>query len=318
MPLDPAIDAILADISKQDGPQLHELPLAQARAVMVDTLPELPEVKVGRVENSVIPDAKSQVPVRIYYPIDNAHAAQGTQPALPIHVFFHGGGWVLGNLETHDAICRELCAGADCIVIAADYRLAPEHPFPQGLEDCYTALCWTYDNAEKLGGRKDAISIGGDSAGANLAAAVTIMARDRGGPKIQFQLLAYPVTDGNMDTQSYQENAEGYLLTKDLMEWFWTQYCSDAEQRNDPLASILQTPDLSGLPKALVLTAQYDPLRDEGEAYAHRLMDAGVAVDLHQMDGLIHGFLSQAGYIKAARSGLTLAVKGLSQAHNQK
>jgi acetyl esterase len=246
------------------------------------------------------------IPVRIYRP--------SAVPA-PVHVHFHGGGWVIGDLDTHDRDCREICVGADCIVVAVDYRLAPEYIFPAAPEDCYASLCWAAANLDNLGALPGPVSVGGDSAGGNLAAAVALMARDRNGPAIAMQLLIYPVTDAKMESQSYRDNADGYLLSRTMMSWFWDHYCPDLALRADPLASPITAEDLSGLPPALVMTAEFDPLRDEGEAYAERLMAAGVDVEVRRFDGLVHGFFSQAGIIEAAREGVDLAVKALRKAH---
>jgi len=233
-----------------------------------------------------------------------------------VHVHFHGGGWVIGDLDTHDRDCREICVGADCIVVAVDYRLAPEHIFPAAPEDCYASLCWATANLDSLGASPGPVSVGGDSAGGNLAAAVALMARDRNGPAIAMQLLIYPVTDATMESVSYRDNADGYLLSRTMMSWFWDHYCPDLALRADPLASPITAEDLSGLPPALVMTAEFDPLRDEGEAYAERLIAAGVEVEVRRFDGLVHGFFSQAGMIEAAREGVDLAVKALRKAHN--
>jgi acetyl esterase len=198
-----------------------------------------------------------------------------------------------------------------------DYRLAPEHIFPAAPEDCYAALCWATANKGLLGGLPGPVSVGGDSAGGNLAAAVALMARDRNGPAIAMQLLIYPVIDATMESESYRDNADGYLLSRTMMAWFWDLYCPDVDLRADPLASPITAEDLSTLPPALVMTAEFDPLRDEGEAYAQRLKAAGVEVEVRRFDGLVHGFFSQAGIIEAAREGVDLAVKALRKAHNR-
>ena len=312
MPVEAHTAALLAQIADLDGPKIHESTVADARQMMVASLPDVPQVPVARVEDRTIEGPRGAIALRLYWP---EHSDDSSSGPLALHVFFHGGGWVVGNLDTHDEICRELCSGAGLLVVSVDYRLAPEHPFPAGLEDCYAAVCWASSHATELGARSDAVSIGGDSAGANLAAAVAIMARDRKGPELAFQLLAYPVTDQAMDTASYRDYADGYLLSRDLMDWFWSHYCPQPSDRTDPLASVLKAPNLNGLPSALIMTAQYDPLRDEGEAYGERLKGAGVGVQLHRLDGLIHGFLSQVGYIKAARSALRVAVDTLREAH---
>ena len=306
MPLESATAAILAHIAEEGAPELYEMAIAESRSMYREMQPDLPEIVVHSVEDLMIDGPDSSIPVRIYRP--------SAAPA-PVHVHFHGGGWVIGDLETHDRDCREICVGADCIVVAVDYRLAPEHIFPAAPEDCYAALCWAAANLDSLCALPGAVSVGGDSAGGNLAAAVALMARDRNGPAIAMQLLIYPVTDATMESGSYRDNADGYLLSRTMMSWFWDHYCPDLALRADPLASPITAEDLTGLPPALIMTAEFDPLRDEGEAYAERLIAAGVEVEVRRFDGLVHGFFSQAGVIEAAREGVDLAVKALRKAH---
>jgi acetyl esterase len=306
MPLETVTAAILAQMAQSGAPELHQMTAAESRAMYRDLKPDIPLVDVYRVEDRSVPGPASEIPVRIYWP---------TAAPAAIHVHFHGGGWVIGDLETHDADCREICRGAACIVVAVDYRLAPEHIFPAALEDCYAVTCWASENSAELGALSSPVSVGGDSAGGNLAASVCLLARDRAGPNIAMQLLIYPVTDATMESASYRDNADGYLLSRKMMAWFWDHYCPDPAQRSDPLASPIRAADLSGLPPALVMTAEFDPLRDEGEAYAERLKAAGVAVQVRRFDGLIHGFFSQAGIIEAAREGVDLSVHALREAH---
>jgi acetyl esterase len=219
-------------------------------------------------------------------------------------VYYHGGGWVLGDLETHDATCRRLANASDCIVVAVDYRLAPEHKFPAAVEDCYAAALWAAENAASLGVDAARVAVAGDSAGGNLAAVVSLLAKQRGGPPLAHQALIYPVTDFDFQRPSYQENAEGYLLTRQAMEWFWRQYLNDDAEGADPLASPLRAPDLRGLPPATVITAEYDPLRDEGEVYAERLAQAGVPTTCVRYLGQIHGFISLEHLLPAGRQAL--------------
>lgn len=307
MPLDPTTEAILAELAEAGGFAMSEMAPEEAREMYRAMQPPAPEIEVGAVADRRIPGPEGEIPVRIYRP-------EGDGP-FPLHVHFHGGGWVIGDLDTHDADCREICAGAGCVVVAVDYRMAPEHPFPAAPEDCYAATCWAAEHAQELGARTGTVSVGGDSAGGNLAAVVSLMARDRSGPEIAFQLLIYPVTDCAMNTGSYHANGEGYMLTRDSMNWFWGHYCPDPAQRTDPLASPARAADLSGLPPALVMTAEFDPLRDEGEAFAEKLQAAGVGVELRRFEGLIHGFFSQARMVPAARAGIDAAVAALRAAH---
>src|SRR5262249_5257951 len=213
---------------------------------------------------------------------------------LPLLMYFHGGGWVIGDLDTCEGICRSLANGAGCIVVAVDYRLAPEHRYPAAAEDCYAATAWAAEHARELGGDSRRIAVGGDSAGGTLTTVVALMARDRGGPPLGHQLMVYPVTEHSYETASYRDFADGYLLNLELMTYFWNQYLGGASDGLDRYASPLRAPDLRGLPPALVITAEFDPLRDEGEAYAARLREAGVPVTLSRYDGVFHAFFSMA------------------------
>jgi len=307
MPLDAATAALLAAAAESGAPPLSDLSPVQAREMYRMMQAPADDITVGNIEDRLIPGPAGEIPIRIYHP-------EGSGP-FPIHLHYHGGGWVIGDLETHDADCREICRAAGVTVIAVDYRLAPEHPYPAAVNDCLAAALWASANAEVIGGRSGPISVGGDSAGGNLAAVVSRIARDAGAPQINFQLLLYPVTDAAMDTASYVENRDGYMLTEQSMSWFWESYCNDPERRLEPDASPLRAADLSGLPTALVMTAEFDPLRDEGEAYAKRLQEAGVTVTCERYDGLIHGFFSQARMIPAARPALDAAAKALRAAH---
>jgi acetyl esterase len=307
MPLDPQAQGFLEQLAAAEAPPLHELSVEDARQVIVELFgtKENPE-PVGKVENRMIPGADSEMPVRVYTP-------EGVGP-FPILVYFHGGGWVIGNLEAYDPTCRALTNAARCVVVSVEYRLAPEHKFPAAPEDCYAALQWVGANAAAINGDPEHIAIGGDSAGGNLTAVVAQMSRDRGGVRPVYQLLVYPVTDHRYDTPSYQENADGYLLTKDAMVWFWNHYLRSAADGNDPQASPLRAPNPRGLPPALVITAEFDPLRDEGEAYARRLQEAGVPVTLKRYDGMIHGFFSLGKVFAQGKQAIQESANGLRAA----
>jgi acetyl esterase len=229
-------------------------------------------------------------------------------------VYFHGGGWVIGSIETHDALCRELTMEAGVVVVSVEYRLAPEHKFPAAADDAYAAVRWVAQHAAELGIDPARIGVGGDSAGGNLAAVVALQARDLGGPPLALQLLIYPITCDDLGTPSYVENAEGYMLTRADMAWFWSQYLSDPAQGDDPRVSPLRAGDLSGLPPAFILTAEYDPLRDEAEAYAARLEQAGVPVRMRRYDGMIHGFLRRLTLLDQGRVALDEVAKGIRDA----
>ena len=309
MPLEPVTAAILAQIAESGAPEYHQLPVTESRRLYTEAQSVPPTVEVYSVEDFMVPGPAGDIPVRLYRPSD--------KPA-PLHVHFHGGGWVIGNLVTHEADCREMCVASGCMGRAVDYRLAPEDPCPAAPEDCYAASVWAATHSTELGACPGLISIGGDSAGGNLAAVVALMARDRKGPEFALQLLLYPITEPSMNSTSYQENAEGYLLTKTMMIWFWDHYCPDIEQRSNPLVSPLLATDLSGLPPALVITAEFDPLRDEGEAYAKRLSEAGVDVQVRRFDGFIHAFFSLAGVIEATREAVDFVGIALREAHGLK
>jgi len=286
MPVDPQAQTLLDMMAATGLPLWNTLSVEDARKMM-DMMAELsglvPE-PVAKVEDRLIPGPAGQIPVRIYTP-------QGRGP-FPVLVFFHGGGWVLCSIETEDELCRALTNAAGCIVVSVDYRLAPEHKFPAAMDDCYAATKWVAENANVIGGDPTRVAVGGDSAGGNLAAVVTLMARDRGTPPLVYQLLVYPVTNSAFNTPSYRENAEGYFLTRDAMVWHWDLYLQSEADGQNPYASPLRAEDLSGIPPALVITAEFDPLRDEGEAYAARLREAGVSVVCTRYNGMIHGFLS--------------------------
>jgi acetyl esterase len=241
-------------------------------------------------------------------------AGSGPFPAL---VFFHGGGWVMGSVPGSDATCRSLANAAGCVIVSVEYRLAPEHKFPAAAEDCYAATRWAAENAGAIDVDPARIAVGGVSAGGNLAAVVPLMARDRGGPTLVHQLLVVPVIDRDFSTASYRQNAEGYGLGRDAMIWYWNHYLRGDEDARNPYAAPLQATDLSGLPPATVLTAEYDPLRDEGAAYAHRLRGAGVPVQHTCYDGMIHAFFSMASVITKGRQAVDDAAAALRIAFAQ-
>ena len=281
MPVDPAVQALLDQLEEAGGPDISEQTPEQARemiqgfALMQAGAPEPPVVF-----DRTIPGPGGDIPVRVY-------AADGDN--LPVLVYFHGGGWVIGDIESHDGTCKQLLAElGDAVVVSVDYRLAPEHKYPAAADDCYAVAAWVAENAEQIGGDGSRIAVCGDSAGGNLSAVVSLMARDRGGPQIAAQVLHVPVTDHNYEWQSYTDNAEGYLLTRASMVWFWDHYLPNAAAGREAYASPYRADDVSSLPPALVQTAEYDPLRDEGEAYGERLREAGVEVDIHRYDGNIH------------------------------
>ena len=297
--LQPEALAVLEMMDAQGGPPLESLSPAQARIGSVKRFKLFggePE-PLDRVENLSVPAPGRNVPLRVY-----ARERGGSRPAL---IYFHGGGFVLGNLETHDPICRSLAKESGAVVIAVDYRLAPEHKFPAAVEDAHEATKWVAAHAEELGIDAGRIAISGDSAGGSLATVTAMRCRDAGGPALALQVLIYPVTDlSSFDTASYREMAEGYFLGRAEMAWFARQYLASPETALEPEASPLLAPDLSRLPPTLVITAEFDPLREEGEEYASRLQQAGVPVTLTRYPGTIHGFVVMRGALRAGRKAI--------------
>jgi acetyl esterase len=293
MTLDPQVKAVLDMLAAAGGPPLEQMEVPAAREMYLAMRPPTTPPAVARVEDRRIPGGDgASIAVRVYTP-------EGGDGPFPGIVYFHGGGWVIGDLETHDDWCRTLARGAGAVVVAVAYRLAPEIRFPAAAEDCFAAARWVAANAKDLGVDPARLAVAGDSAGGNLAAVVAQLARDRGGPRLAFQLLLCPVTDYGFETGSYRDNADGYLLTKNGMVWFWHHYLADpAVEGRDPRASPLRAKSLAGLPPAHVVTAEYDVLRDEGEAYAAKLRDAGVAVTVERYDGQIHNFFTM-GHVVA-------------------
>lgn len=296
MPIDPQVQTILDGLASADAPPLTEQSVEQVRASMTLMGQLGTDDPVGEVEDSTVPGPAGPIPVRIYRP---APAPTGTGLAGGL-VYYHGGGFVIGDLDTHDSICRSLCSRAGIVVVSVDYRLAPEDPFPAAPDDAVAAFDAIHERAGDLGIDPGRLATGGDSAGANLAA---VVANQRRGT-VAFQLLIYPVTDLTRSSVSYRENSSGYLLTAELMEWFETRYTQGTVDVRDPRASPLFTDDLAGVAPALVVTAEFDPLRDEGEAYGARLLDAGVDVSIQRYDGLIHGFIQMGAVIESADAAI--------------
>jgi acetyl esterase len=305
MPLDPQARFVIDQIAALGFPPAHTVSPQQAR-INMKMRPRAAGPEVAKVEDRRIPGLGLEIPVRIYTPM-------GPGP-FPVLMWFHGGGWVVGDLDTADATARHLTVGAECVTVSVDYRLAPETKFPGAADDCYAATVWAAQNAARINGDPRRIAVGGDSAGGNLAAAVSLMARDRGTPPLVFQLLVYPVTDRNLDTDSYRRNAEGYMLTRDGMQWYWDHYLRTAADASDPYAAPLVAQNLGGLPPALVITAEYDPLCDEGEAYAQRLQEAGVSTICSRYDGMIHGFFGMPAVLDKGKQAVTDASAALRKA----
>lgn len=307
MTLHPQAQEFLDQMAALGRPPLHEMSVTDARAMsaqMAAMLPRGPEVV--SVSDRTIAGPGGAIPVRTYTP-------EGTAPFAAL-VWFHGGGFVIGGLDQADAVCRQLATGAGVLVASVDYRLAPEHRFPAAVDDATAATAWLSTHADQLGVDPSRLAVGGDSAGGNLAAVVSLRARDQGGPPIAFQLLVYPVTDASMSQPSYRENGEGYFLTTDAMQWFLDHYLSEPSDRNDPYAAPLASTDVSGLPAALVITAGHDPLRDEGEAYGERLRQAGVPSTVTRYEQMMHGFFTLGASFDDAATAMSEACSTLRAA----
>jgi acetyl esterase len=290
MPLDPALQALLDEAKALGLPPAHELTPELARVHRVEMMARfvpMPEYTSVQVEEGIIAADGRTIRVRVY--------SAGSEEPAPVVVFFHGGGWVAGTLETHDPYCRALANEAGVVVVSVDYRLAPEHKFPAGLEDCLAATEWVMAHAEELGGDASRVMVAGDSAGGTLATVVALLRRDRGMAGLAGQILLYPTTAYyDPPTASYLENAEGYGLTRKGMIWFWDHYLNDKSEAADFRVSPLLAASLAGLPRAFVVTAEYDVLRDEGQSYAKRMAEAGVEVTQVFAEGMNHGFAASA------------------------
>lgn len=309
MPLDPLAKRYVELLAQMNLPPVEQLTPAEARAQMTPVPRPLPQI--GSVEDRQIAGPDGDLRIRIYTP---APAATERDTERPLLVFLHGGGWVVGDLETHDGLCRNLANAAGAATIAVDYRRAPEHKYPAAAEDAYAATRWAAENARELGADAGRLAVAGDSAGGNLAAVVALMARDRGGPRLAYQVLLYPITDCLFDTSSYEEFADGHFLTRGAMRWFFQQYLTRGEQACEPYVSPLRAGSLAGLPPALVLTAECDVLRDEAEAYAARLKREGVSVEQIRCPGMIHGFLRRTDVFPQAHGMIALIGQRLKTA----
>ncbi len=306
MTLNPAVEALLGMMAQAPAIDFETASPADARAIFDNPMVFGEPIQMARTKDLTIALSGRTLDARLYVPVE-----VGEKPGLTL--YFHGGGWVIGTLDTHDSTCRALANASKAAVLSVAYRLAPEHRYPAAADDCFEATVWAAANAEQLGIDGAKIAVAGDSAGGNLAAAVAIMARDAGGPVLAHQLLIYPVTDVDFARASYEANGGGdYYLTTAGMKWFWNHYLGSASPADAPLAVVLNQADHSNLPPATVITAEYDPLRDEGDAYAAKLMAAGVAVDAACAPGMVHGFFSMLEMIPDAmpwieRAGANLA-----------
>ncbi len=306
MPLAPEYQAMLEQLAATPGPSITSMSPVESRALYGMMRPADEAVSVASVRNGTAAGPAGDIPLRIYQP--------GTDGPHGVVINFHGGGWVFGDLDTSDNVCRGLAMDANCVVVSVDYRLAPEHPYPAAVEDAWAATLWVADNLDDLGGN-GRIAVTGESAGGNLAAIVARKAAEHGEPAIALQLLMYPVTDFDLDRASYQENGEGYMLEREGMAWFWNHYCP-ADKRAEADASPLHAVSLAGVAPAIVCTAEFDPLRDEGKAYADALAAAGVQTTYRQYDGLVHDFLAMAHLFPCSKAAMDDATAALRDALN--
>ncbi|CAN5757065.1 alpha/beta hydrolase [soil metagenome] len=304
--LHPQVEAYRRERHAAGVRPVHELSVAEARAAELAEPAPVPPEPVARVLERVAPGPDGEIPVRLYLPDD-------MRPA-PVLVFFFGGGWVLGSLAAVDPVCRRLANATPCAVVSVAYRRAPESPFPAALEDCYAATSWIAEHGAELGLDRDRLAVGGASAGGNLAAAVALLARERGGPALAFQLLVYPPLDHRADTPSQQELLDPLFFGREDLAWCWSHYLAEPADGDNPLASPLRAQDLCGLPSALVITAELDTLRDQGERYAARLSEAGVPSELVRFDAAVHGFFSKADRFDAAAEAQAFAAAALRRA----
>ncbi len=304
MGVDPQVSAVLESLA--EAPDIFGMSPPEARAAM-EAVPAVgAPAEMASVEDRSVPGPGGDVAVRVYVP----PAAESPSPVL---CWMHGGGWIMGSLDTADITARSITARVGCTTVSVGYRLAPEHPFPAAVEDCHAVVAWVVAHAEEIGADAGRVAVGGDSTGGNLAAVTALVARDRGGPDLCFQLLVYPVTDFDFATASMLDNAEGWFLTRDAVRSFADHYV-DRSDRANPYAAPLRASDLGGLPPALVITADLDPLRDEGEAYGWRLKEAGVPTAVSRYDGMIHGFYSMTAALDRATDAQDQAAAALRAA----
>jgi acetyl esterase len=314
--LHPQAKALIDLIEQRGLPAMHTLTPVEARVFYRErralTQPAAPEV--GEIRELQADGPHGAIPLRLYRPATDASAGGATGAALPVLVYYHGGGWTIGDLDTHDVLCRELANASGCAVVAVDYRMGPEHRFPAAVDDCLAATVWVRRHAASLGLDAGRLAVGGDSAGGNLAAVVAVLARDAGDLPIAWQLLIYPATDMRCVHDSHTTNGSGYLLTRETIAYYHDNYIDDPRLDLDWRASPLLHADLAGLPPALVLTAGFDPLRDEGLDYANALVRAGNRATYVCFERQIHGFITMGRVIDEANTAVTLCAAELRRA----
>jgi len=322
--LDSDMQGVLEQLMKFNSPPIENLTPANARntptfknaveemasnsatvRTMNVAMPAMPE-PVGKVEHILIPTSEGEVLARVFSP-------DADEKNLPVIVYFHGGGWVIADLNVYESSCRALCNAAEAIVVSVAYRQSPEVKYPAAVNDAYEATQWVLQNAANIGGDPNRVAIAGESAGGNLAAVTCLRAKDEGGRMPIAQLLVYPVTDTSMSQASYAENTDTQPLNSSMMTWFWKHYLESDSQKSEKYVAPLTANDLSGLPPAIIITAEFDPLRDEGEQYAQKLADAGVSVKSQRYDGVTHEFFGLAGAVAKAKDAVTFAADGLKE-----
>jgi len=310
MPLDPVLKAFLDQVASMGGPKTWEMRPSEAREAFAGLmqLAGPKDIPIGKVSNIAIPTANGDIAARNYSAV-----ASGGEP-LPTLVFFHGGGWVIGSVDTHDGLCRMIANGSGCRVISVDYRLSPESKFPGPVDEAVAAVEWIETNAAQLGVDANRLAVGGDSAGGALAAVVTQVAKAKGTPKLAFQLLFFPVTQIGDETTSLREYAEGYFLERKTLDWFYANYLPTDADKKDPRVSPLAAADVSGLPPAYVMLAGFDPLHDEGLQYAEKLRTAGVPVTVADYPDMVHDFIYLQAVLPQAAEALNTAAKALKAA----
>jgi len=310
MALDPQIEIILGLAKQANLPEVWQLTPDQGREQYLTRVNKLKfSEPILRTEDRRIAGPGSDIPIRIYTPRELKSGER-----LPVLLWFHGGGFVIGSLETHDSVCRMLANRAECIVVSVDYRLAPEAKFPAAVEDCAAAMKWVALHAVEFGGDANCMAVGGDSAGANLATVMAILARDAAHPKLVFQLLIYPCVAPEPETPSHYKFKEGYILSRNSITWFYRHYLRSHKDVKDFRFAPLVCEDLSGLPPSLIIVAGYDPLRDEGIEYARKLIEAGNRVRLANYEGMVHGFFLMGGAVDAARRAVDESAQALREA----
>jgi len=308
MPLDPLVKAFLDQMKAVPGPKMSEAGAEIARATFNALMQMVGprDVPVGKTENRAVPGAAGEIPIRVYSPV-----AAGSEP-MPALIYYHGGGFVIGSIESHDGLCRMLANEGGFRVVSVDYRLAPEHKYPAAFDDAFAALVWVQANAAEIGVDANRIAVGGDSAGGALAAEVAQAAKAKGGLPVAAQMLLFPVVQVGDETNSLREFAIGYFLEKETLDWFYSSYLPPGADRNDPKISPLRAKDLSGLPPAFIMLGGFDPLHDEGMQYADKLRAAGVRVQVADYSDMVHCFIYLQAVLPQAHEALTAAAKAVA------